>query len=64
MQYEKDVKLLLEKRDAYAASVQAAQGRMRDEILRLEQKVDSDYYTLQQMEYEIRKLETDKIYKK
>ncbi len=64
VQYEKDVKLLQEKRDAYAASVQAAQGRMRDEILRLEQKVDSDYYTLQQMEYEIRRLETDKIYKK
>lgn len=63
-QHEKEQKLLQEKRDAYAVASSAVKARMKDEILRLEQKVDGDFYSLQKMENEIRRLETEKIYKK
>lgn len=56
-QYYKDVKLLQQKRDAYATAPAAAKARMRDEIVRLEEKVDRDFYALQRMEYEVRRLE-------
>lgn len=62
-QYEENVKVLQQKRDAYAVAGDAAKARMRNEILNLEQQVDSDYYSLQEMEFEIRRLEIDTIYK-
>lgn len=63
VQHEKDVAALRQKRDAYAVATNAGKARMSEDILRLERKVDSDYTALQQMEREIRRLETGVIYK-
>lgn len=63
-QHSKNVELLQQKRDAYASSTDAARASMAAEILRLEKQVDNDYYSLQQMEYNVRKLEMDYLYKK
>ena len=62
-QHEKDVAALRQKRDAYAVATNAGKARMSEDILRLERKVDGDYTALQQMEREIRRLETGVIYK-
>ena len=63
-QHSKNVELLQQKRDAYASSTDAARASMAAEIRRLEKQVDNDYYSLQQMEYNVRKLEMDHLYKK
>lgn len=60
--YKKSVGELQKKRDAYAAAAVSARTRMADEILNLEQGVDSKFSELLQMEYEIRRLEIETIY--
>lgn len=62
-QHEKDKTVLQQKRDAYAVATEAAKAGLKNEILRLENKVDEDYYSLQKQEYEIRKLEIETIYR-
>ncbi len=62
-QHEKDVANLQQMRDAYAVASNVERERASAAILELERKVDADYTTLQNMEFEIRKLEMDTIYK-
>lgn len=62
-QYKLDCETLQKRRDTYATATTATKERMKAEILQLEQKVDNDFYFLRDMEYEIRRLELEKIQK-
>lgn len=62
-QHKKDALLLQRKRDDYATATSAAKSHMAHEILTLEKRVESDARRLQQMEYDIRKLELKKLHR-
>ena len=62
-QHVRNVALLQQKRDEYAASNSSARNRMRNTILSLEQKVESEAGELYEMECEIRRLEQETLYR-
>ena len=62
-QHVRNVALLQQKRDEYAASNSSARNRMRNTILSLEQKVESEAGELYEMECEIRRLEQEVLYR-
>lgn len=58
-----NVKLLQQKRDEFAAANVAVKNRMRNAILTLERKVESEEEALKRMELDIRRLEQEVLYK-
>lgn len=62
-QHAADVRSLDQQRNAYASANAAERKRMNTAILGLEAKVEADAVAVEQMEYEIRRLEQEKIYK-
>lgn len=62
-QHAADIRTLEQQRDAYASANAAARQRMSAAILQLEAKVEADAIALEKMEFEIRRLEQEKLYK-
>lgn len=60
---KKNEGMLQYKRDEYATASDIAKKRLAPEILNLEQQVERDALALQQMEYEIRKVELNKLHR-
>ena len=63
-QQKRNIALLEQKRDAYATSSAAQKTKLYPEILALEKQTEAEQYNLEQMEYEIRKIELESFYKK
>ncbi len=58
-----DLLLLEKKRDEYASANKAEKVKLIEEILSLEKSVEEDEHRLAEMEYEIRRIEQNEIYK-
>jgi hypothetical protein len=57
------VHLLDMRRDEYASADKAAKEKMTEDILLLEKEIEEEEMRLKAMEYEIRRLEQEEIYK-
>ena len=62
-QHQQDLKALELKRDAYADAGKAEKQRMGSSILELEGRVERQHTELERMEWEIRRLEHEVLYK-
>ena len=51
------------RRDEYASADKAAKEKMTEDILLLEKEIEEEEMRLKAMEYEIRRLEQEEIYK-
>lgn len=60
---EKEIEKLERLRNDYATAVGGRKSALSGEILKLEEKVDASFYSLQNMEYEVRRLEVEKLFK-
>lgn len=63
-EHESDIRLLDSRRDEYASATAAGKAKMRDTILELESKIESDARALKLKEYEVRRLEQEEMYGK
>ncbi|MBR5861374.1 MAG: tetratricopeptide repeat protein [Bacteroidaceae bacterium] len=63
-QLRQDVTLLEQKRDEYSSANAGMKNSMRNTILTLERKIESEQQELERMEYEVRRLEHDAVYNK
>lgn len=62
-QNEADILLLEQQRDRYSSANAALKKRMTSEILDLEEKVEAEYAALERMEYEVRRIEQEELYR-
>lgn len=62
-QFKVNEQLLQRKRDEYAAAREGVKNRLAPEILQLEQKLENDARTIELMEYEIRRIELEKLHR-
>ena len=63
-QLQQDMTLLEQKREEYSSANAGMKNNMRNTILTLERKIESGQQELERMEYEVRRLEHDAVYKK
>lgn len=59
--YKKDAAQLENLRENYISLPASRKASLAAEILRLEKKLDDDYYSLQSLEYKVRRLELEKL---
>ena len=59
--YKKDAARLENLREDYISLPASRKASLAAEILRLEKKLDDDYYSLQSLEYKVRRLELEKL---